>query len=330
MHLPASDIPGLVWAYHLHEGNVPVRPLRDEEMRALPEEGFFWFHFSLADTRLHAFLESLDVLPEAALVALTTHETHPSVNIDEGYLYGTLVDYQRDFDQSTREIGFLHYAVFGRFIVTTRLHPLASVDSVRFTLEKAPVKFDNPIDIFEQLVADFQRSLFGLVKEITADLNVIEDAVYSNRDPLRHQKQLQPLRRSIVRLHRHLRTLLTAMRHAAFADEEEMPEGFADVSARSTSRLEAAGHEVEALQERARLLHEEVNSVTSVETNRHLYIMSVMTALLLPPTLVTGFFGMNTSGLPFQHDDAGTVWAVSAIVASVLAAWWLLRRVGIF
>lgn len=330
MHLPASAIAGLVWAYHLHEGNVAARALRDEEMRALPETGFFWFHFSLADTRLPTFLESLDILPEAALVALTTHETHPSVNVDEGYVYGTLVDYQRDFDQSTREIGFLHYAVFGRFIVTTRLHPLASVDSVRFTLEKAPAKFDNPIDIFEQLVADFQRSLFGLVREITADLNVIEDAVYSNRDPLKHQKQLQPLRRSIVRLHRHLRTLLTAMRHAASADEDEMPEGFADVSARSTSRLEAAGHEVDALQERARLLHEEINSVTSNETNRHVYVMSVMTALLLPPTLVTGFFGMNTAGLPFQHDDAGTFWAFGAIGGSVLLAWWLLRRVGIF
>lgn len=330
MHLPASAIPGLVWAYHLHEGNVPARALPDDEMRALPDAGFFWFHFSLADTRLPAFLESLDILPEAALVALTTHETHPSVNVDEGYVYGTLVDYQRDFDQSTREIGFLHYAVFGRFIVTTRLHPLASVDSVRFTLEKAPAKFDNPIDIFEQFVADFQRSLFGLVREITADLNVIEDAVYSNRDPLKHQKQLQPLRRSIVRLHRHLRTLLTAMRHAASADEDEMPEGFADVSARSTSRLEAAGHEVDALQERARLLHEEINAVTSNETNRHVYVMSVMTALLLPPTLVTGFFGMNTAGLPFQHDNAGTFWAFGAIGASVLVAWWLLRRVGIF
>lgn len=330
MHLPASQIPGLVWAYHLHEGATPARPLPDHEVKALPQDGFFWFHFSLADARLPAFLESLGVLPEAALVALTTHETHPSVNVDEGYLYGTLVDYQRDFDQSTREIGFLHYAVFGRFIVTTRLHPLASVDSVRFAVEKTPAKFDNAIDIFEHIVANFQRSLFGLVKEITADLNVIEDAVYSNREPLKHQKELQPLRRSIVRLHRHMRTLLTAMRHAAAADEDEMPEGFADVSARSTSRLEAAGHEVDALQERARLLHEEVNSLTSIETNRHLYIMSVMTVLIMPPTLVTGFFGMNTGGLPFQHDDAGTISAFGAIGVSVLLAWWLLRRAGIF
>ncbi len=155
MHLPASQIPGLVWAYHLHEGSTPARALPDAEVKRCRERASSG---SISRWRMPAcrpFLESLGVLPEAALVALTTIETHPSVNVDEGYLYGTLVDYQRDFDQSTREIGFLHYAVFGRFIVTTRLHPLASVDSVRFAVEKTPGKFDNPIDIFEQIVRQF-------------------------------------------------------------------------------------------------------------------------------------------------------------------------------
>lgn len=327
MHLKVSEIPGLVWAYRFSPES-PARDVDDVEIRQLPETGFYWLHFSQADARLTGFLEGLDFLPEAAFIALTTPETHPSVTVDEGYLYGTLVDYQRDFDHSTRDLGFLHYAISDRFIITTRLHPLASVNNVRIAVEKTPARFDSPIDIFEQLVTDFQRTLFGLVKDLTADLNEIEDAVYS-RDPLKYQKTLQMLRRSIVRLHRHLRTLLTAVRHASSFDEDEVPEGFEDVAARITSRLEAAGHEVDALQERARLLHEEVNSASSNETNRHLYIMSVMTALLLPPTLVTGFFGMNTAGMPFEHDGSGTIWAIAAIGASVFFAWWLLKRVGI-
>ncbi len=31
-----------------------------------------------------------------------------------------------------------------------------------------------------------------------------------------------------------------------------------------------------------------------------------MTAFLLPPTLVTGFFGMNTTNLPFAEGSGGT------------------------
>ena len=303
--------------------------MTDEEVRGAPaDEGFTWLHFSLADVRVPAFIESLYQMPEAAQVALTTHESYPSITVDEGFLYGTLVDYQRDFDRITRELGFLHFAVVGRYIITTRLHPLASVDNVRFAVEKNPGKFDSPVDILEQLVIEFQRSLFGLVREITGDLNVIEDAVYG-QNPLKFQKQLQDLRRTIIRLHRHLQTLLTAIRHASSYEEEDVPEGFDDIAARITNRLEAAGHEVNALNERARLLHEEVYTSYSTETNRHLYILSVMTALLLPPTLVTGFFGMNTAGMPFEHDGSGTVWAITAILASAGFAWWLLKRAGI-
>jgi zinc transporter len=98
---------------------------------------------------------------------------------------------------------------------------------------------------------------------------------------------------------------------------------------RLTSRLEAVDHDIYALQDRARLLHEEIDSKLSSETNRHLYILSIMTAFLLPPTLVTGFFGMNTAALPFTEGSGGTEYAFALIIASVLLAWWLLKRVNI-
>ncbi len=136
---------------------------------------------------------------------------------------------------------------------------------------------------------EFQRTLISLVIEMTEELNLIEDFVYENA-PRDERRRLAPVRRTIVRLHRHLRTVLTLMRRAAASDDEEMPLGFEDVAGRLTGRLEAVDHDVYALQERARLLHEEIDSKLSSEINRHLYILSIMTAFLLPPTLVTGFW----------------------------------------
>jgi zinc transporter len=195
-------------------------------------------------------------------------------------------------------------------------------------IEKNAAKFSRPIDIFELLVVEFQRTLISLVIEMTEELNLIEDFVYENA-PRDERRRLAPVRRTIVRLHRHLRTVLTLMRRAAASDDEEMPLGFEDVAGRLTGRLEAVDHDVYALQERARLLHEEIDSKLSSEINRHLYILSIMTAFLLPPTLVTGFFGMNTSNLPFSGGGAGTEYAVGLIIASMVLAWWLLKRVNI-
>ena len=40
--------------------------------------------------------------------------------------------------------------------------------------------------------------------------------------------------------------------------------------------------------------------------NRNMYLLTVISAIFLPLTLVTGFFGMNTGGLPYTEDPHGT------------------------
>ncbi|MCW8280385.1 transporter [Agrobacterium sp. InxBP2] len=330
MDLITPTIPGLVWAYQVQPGKAPCRRLAPDagfdEMAG--RDGFFWLHLNLADQRVAGFLETVEGLDPAARASLTTHETHPSIVVDEKSLYGTLVDFQREFDKETRDFGWLHFAVSDRFIITTRLQPLHSVDRLKAAVDKNSNRYLTPSHVFEGLVAEFQRSLINLVMETTEELNAIEDLVYDSetRD---ERRRLAPLRRTVVRLHRHLRTVLTLMRRASAADDDEMPDGFEDVASRLMGRLEAVDHDVYALQERARLLHEEIDSKLSSETNRHLYILSLMTAFLLPPSLVTGFFGMNTDELPFTVGTGGTMAASIFIVISVVLAWFVLKRARI-
>lgn len=325
-----STIPGFVWAYRLSPstGSLERLPHTVDRSELVAPGGFLWLHLNLVDARVPAFLEDFPELTDEMRVALTTHDTHAALTIDEKMIYGTLVDFQRDFDNDTHDLGWLHFAISEHFIITTRLQPLRSVERARMSIEKNGRRFQRPLDIFEALVIEFQRTLISMVIETTEQLNQIEDVVYDSalRD---ERRQLAPVRRTIVRVHRHLRTILSLMRRAAASDDDEMPEGFDDAAGRLTSRLETVDHDVYALQERARLLHEEIDSKLSSETNRHLYILSIMTAFLLPPTLVTGFFGMNTSNLPFNGDEHGTAYAVAIIVVSILLAWWLLRRVRI-
>jgi len=46
--------------------------------------------------------------------------------------------------------------------------------------------------------------------------------------------------------------------------------------------------------------------------NRNVYYLTLLSGIFLPLTLVTGFFGMNTGGLPYANDDLGT-WKVVGI-----------------
>jgi zinc transporter len=64
--------------------------------------------------------------------------------------------------------------------------------------------------------------------------------------------------------------------------------------------------------------------------NQNLYILSIMTALLLPPTLIAGLFGMNTSELPFAGGQHGTLVACILALAWMIGTYVLLRAIGFF
>jgi zinc transporter len=63
--------------------------------------------------------------------------------------------------------------------------------------------------------------------------------------------------------------------------------------------------------------------------NHSLRVLSVLTAVLMPPTLVTGIFGMNTKGLPFSDMDTAFLWAFLLMVLSSYGAYLVMKRIGI-
>ena len=85
-------------------------------------------------------------------------------------------------------------------------------------------------------------------------------------------------------------------------------------------------HDVEAMQERARLLQEEAVDNRGAEMNRHLYVLSILTAVLMPATLMVSLFGVNTGGLPLLHSERGFVVVAALAVLSSGLVFWLFHR----
>ncbi len=60
--------------------------------------------------------------------------------------------------------------------------------------------------------------------------------------------------------------------------------------------------------------------------NRIVFVLTIISAIFLPLTLITGFFGMNTSDLPFTQGAHGTLKAtVLAILFEVPFVWWIWK-----
>ena len=66
----------------------------------------------------------------------------------------------------------------------------------------------------------------------------------------------------------------------------------------------------------------------SEQSNQLLYFLSMMTAVLLPMTIISGLFGMNVGGIPLAESPNG-FWMVSIFATAVAAAvLYVLRRIG--
>ncbi|UZF94030.1 CorA family divalent cation transporter [Bosea sp. NBC_00550] len=85
----------------------------------------------------------------------------------------------------------------------------------------------------------------------------------------------------------------------------------------------------QSVQDRARLLQDEIAARSASRTNRQLYVLSLLTALFLPATFITGLFGINVKGLPWVESDLGAVFVAISCVAAALFTLILLRKRGV-
>src|SRR5207245_2617016 len=137
------------------------------------------------------------------------------------------------------------------------------------------------------------------------------------------------LRRTCVRLHRQLTGLRVLFHRLDQKNTDHLTPGLRIQAGKLAQRLDGLDHDIVELRERSRLLEEELHFKMEEESNRHLHTLSIVTTMLLPPTLVTGIFGMNTKGLPLTDVESGFLWAALLMVLSSLAAYMIMKRIGI-
>jgi zinc transporter len=59
--------------------------------------------------------------------------------------------------------------------------------------------------------------------------------------------------------------------------------------------------DLDAIRERSQILQDELYSALSSKLNKNIYILSVVTAIFMPLTFLSGLLGMNVAGIPGAH-----------------------------
>lgn len=324
---PQGAIPGLVWAFRTRPDG-SAEPLAIDQPIALTQSGLIWLHFNLADARALHWLASAGLeMPAAARSLILSSDTYQQLHAGSDCIYGVISDLKRDVVQATEETGYLRFVMTEGALISGRHHALCAVDATRRALEDGR-RFESVAALFEAIIENVADTMDGIADRIAQSLDEIEEQVLSD-DASDLRKNLGRLRRTCVRLHRQLSGLRIVFHRLEQKNLSELKPALQLRAGKLAQRLDGLDHTVVEMRERSRVLQEELHLKIEEQGNNSLRVLSVLTALLMPPTLVTGIFGMNTKGLPLTDVETGFLWAALLIAVSSVAAYLVMRRIGL-
>jgi zinc transporter len=315
--------PALIWGMAFRDTPEGVVAEELDDCTGAVAKGFRWLHLNLADHRTKQWIAEAPELPADVRELLLSTDTHQR-SVVEGKAVGCVIhDFERDFEsQSTDRIGAVRIAVAPRLVVTTRLHPVRSADITRRRL-RAGARPENPGAALDFLVSAIGENIADVSRTLQRELQATEDSFLEGREP--SSRGLMKIRRRLAQIHRLLEGMRSVFRR--LERDDDLPDALLPVVEKLSQRLLALDGDILAVQSQLRLLRDEIDIQSEQRTNQNLYLLSIITALMLPATLVTGLFGMNTGGMPLAGPH-GTIIATLIAAATAGASWAVLKWIG--
>jgi zinc transporter len=333
MNIPyGSDPNGLICGY-LFRGGAAGEPIGLEGARAWLREmegtdatgDFVWLHFDLTDAGAERWLAEQPEIATAFFDAL--HEGSRSTRIEDAHdtLVAVVNDVAFEFAFDPSEIATLWVNVGARIAVTARAHPLRSIDRLRRAVKERGIGFRSPIVFLNRLLHDQGDVLVHIVRKATLQVDEVEDKLLVGRlGPKR--EDLGRLRRVLVRLQRLLAPEPGALFRLLRLPPPWIVERDLDELRQATEEFSLVLRDLAALQERIKLLQDEIAAQVGEHTNSSVFTLTVVTVLALPINLVAGLLGMNVGGIPLSQDPHGFLWVAAIVGTITVVAGWLAFR----
>jgi len=285
---------------------------------------FLWLHFNLSHAQAMRWMERHADLPEAFFDALKDRSVSTRIERDDDTLIAVLNDAHFDFAFEPSDIATLWTSVAPHLMVTGRTRPLRSVDALRTAVRSGNAPCSS-VALLAELMRTQASGLVDIVRGVTQRIDDVEDALLAGR--LDHKRaRLGVLRRLLVRLQR----LLAPEPAALFRLLQHPPAWMGADDAQelrdSTEEFSVVLRDMQGLQERIKLLQEEIAASVQEANSRSLFVLTVVTVLALPINILAGLFGMNVGGVPLSDDPQGFWIIVAVVVAFTAVAGWLALR----
>lgn len=200
-------------------------------------------------------------------------------------------------------------------IITTSRRKLRSVDQIDRAVNagRGPKNAGEFLGMLTESLGDYINEA---IEHIEKSLDIAEDNVSSSATIARNSP-FSVLRRQTARIRRYLAPQKEALdrlsRSADLIFSTEDKARFSEQANRLTLLLE----DLDLVRERAMVAQEEYLGIVAHEQNARMFVLSIVAAVFLPLSFLTGLMGMNVAGLPgLEYPGAFWVLVVLMLICS--------------
>lgn len=212
-----------------------------------------------------------------------------------------------------------------RVIVTSELKVLEVLNIERWQKSHhAPV---TPADLVARLGLRSADRMEPVIEKLGDALDAVEDQLFG-RSIVDSRKKLTHIRHKIIGLRRLIWPQRDVLNTLEIEDLSFFTTRDRTRLRESSARLERLGNELQALSERAVLIHEQIIDTRAEQMNKTMLLLTAFTVILMPMTVISGILGMNLAGIPFASEP-WMFWAIIglfAVIGGGLFAWMRTRK----
>lgn len=287
----------------------------DEATAAIGTADLVWVHIDNGGTQAEDWLaqRGLDHLIRGALLAT---ETRPRMDMVEGGAILNLRGPDAAKEHYPDLLASVRLWVTRGWVVSVTMRDLLAIDRVEADMREGRVL--DPGDLVCVLATEITGELDPDVAQLGDTLDNCEEN-FGPANALKLRRTIAQARSKAIAYRRFVAPQRVALERLATLQADWLNDDDRMHLREAADRAARMAEELEAIRERAALIHEQLTDLRAELIDTRGLVISIVALVFLPLTFLTGLLGMNVNGIPYAHAP-WAFWGVVGVCVAVAVA----------
>ncbi len=329
----SSDSP-LILAYVLdRKGGGSVLSF-DEIADSQAERQPVWIHFDGGSTKTEDWLKAHSGLDSHVIESLLSKETRPRCDVQEKGILLNLRGVNLNPGAKPEDMVSIRLWMDEHRVISVRLRRILAVEDLKQQIEQG----QGPLStghLVARLADRLTERMGPVIDDLVDQLGDLEETMlqepeFNDGEVSVLRRRLMDSRQMAIRLSRYLAPQRYALTSLSQYEGKWIPEKVRGRLRETVDRVTRITEELDVLRERSMIVQDEMLHRSSQRMQTTMYVLTVVAAVMLPLSFLTGLLGINVGGIPGVENPWSFLIVVLVCLVIAAVEIWFLRRKNLF